>query len=136
MTRVLAVTLNEKHRIYPLPLLKKQPIINDSFNGLPLVVFSRKGMFSAVDEQWIDDSRRILAAVAYDRRYKNKVLKFKFVQGKIIDEETETEWNILGRAIAGPLKGVKLKSVDRGVHFSFAWLAFQPQSEIYSLKNK
>jgi len=133
MTRVLAVTKNPKHRIYPLPMLKSTPIINDNFNGLPLVVFSKKGMFSAVDEQWIDDSRRIAAAVAYDRRYKNKVLTFKFVQNKIIDEHTKSEWNILGHAIAGPLKGVKLKSVDRGVHFSFAWLAFQPQSEIYSV---
>ncbi|VAW98176.1 hypothetical protein MNBD_GAMMA23-17 [hydrothermal vent metagenome] len=134
MTRVLAVTRNEKHRIYPLPLLKKLPIINDVFNDTPLVVFSKKGMFSAVDEQWIDDSRRIPAAVAYDRRYKNKILKFKLVQGKIIDEQTKTEWNILGHAIAGPLKGVKLQSVDRGVHFSFAWLAFQAQSEIYTNK--
>ncbi len=132
MTRVLAVTRNKKHRIYPLPVLKINPVINDTFNGLPLVVFSKKGMFSAVDKQWIDDSRRIPAAVAYDRRYQNRVLTFQSVQSKILDTQTHSEWNILGHAISGPLNGAKLKSVGRGVHFSFAWLAFQPQSDIYS----
>ena len=134
MMRVLAISRKGKHRIYPLSSLKNKPIINDIFNGLALVVFSKKGMLSVVDEQWIEDSRHIAAAVAYDRRYQNKVLTFRLVKGKILDEQTLSEWNILGHALSGPLKGAKLEPVDRGVHFSFAWLAFQPHSDIYSIK--
>jgi len=33
-------------------------------------------------------------------------------------------------AVAGPLKGRRLAAVDSGVHFAFAWLAFNPDSEI------
>jgi len=132
MIRVLAVTKNKQHRVYPLPVLKNNPVINDTFNGMPLVVFSKKGMFSAVDEQWIDESKQIVAAVAYQRRYQNKILSFDLIKGQIRDKQTKSVWNILGHAIAGPLKGAKLKSVDRGVHFSFAWFAFQPQSQVYS----
>jgi hypothetical protein len=32
--------------------------------------------------------------------------------------------------VAGPLKGKRLLPVESGVHFAFAWLAFNPESEI------
>ena len=35
-------------------------------------------------------------------------------------------------AVAGPLKGKRLPSLDSGVHFAFAWLAFNPDSEIFA----
>ncbi|MGH8691617.1 MAG: DUF3179 domain-containing (seleno)protein [Burkholderiales bacterium] len=46
------------------------------------------------------------------------------------DVQTGSEWNVLGEAAAGPLKGKRLPAMDSGVHFAFAWLAFNPQSEI------
>ena len=41
---------------------------------------------------------------------------------------------VFDRRVAGAvldLKGARLKPVDSGVHFAFAWLAFNPASEIY-----
>ena len=72
----------------------------------------------------------IPTATAFGRRLDGKVLDFVFTDGKYLDSATGSEWNILGEAVAGPLKGKRLPSVDSGVHFAFAWLAFNPASEI------
>jgi len=48
-----------------------------------------------------------------------------------VDRETGSQWNILGQAIAGPLRGKQLKPVVHAQHFAFAWLAFRPESKIW-----
>lgn len=48
---------------------------------------------------------------------------FAFREGKRFDSQTGSEWNLLGEAVAGPLKGKCLPAVESGVHFAFAWLA-------------
>jgi len=47
-----------------------------------------------------------------------------------VDTAAGSEWNLLGESVAGPLKGRRLPQLDSGVHFAFAWLAFNPASEI------
>ena len=132
MERVLGVTRGGKTRIYPFAALTATPIINDEVGGEPIAVFSQEGMLSALDAELIRDSRRVPAAAAYSRRLNERVLSLERRDGRILDRETGSEWDIFGRAVAGPLKGARLKPADGGVHFAFAWLAFNPQSEIYA----
>jgi hypothetical protein len=130
MERVLSVSAGGKHRLYALTLLERHPVANAELSGLPYVVFSKAGMASPLDSDRIEAGRPISAATAFERRIDGRVLKFDVREGKYIDTETGSEWNVLGEAVAGPLKGKRLPSVDSGVHFAFAWLAFNPQSEI------
>jgi hypothetical protein len=130
MERVLSVSAGGKHRLYPLTLLERHPVVNQEFSGLPYVVFAKGGMASPLDSQRIEAGRPIPAATAFERRLDGRVLKFDMREGKYIDAESGSEWNILGEAVAGPLKGQRLPGVDSGVHFAFAWLAFNPESEI------
>jgi hypothetical protein len=58
------------------------------------------------------------------------VLDFRFRDGSWVDTATGSRWNLFGEALDGPLKGRRLESVGKGVHFAFAWLAFRPESEI------
>lgn len=88
-------------------------------------------MHSPLDKGKINQSRKIPAATAYSRILENNTLEFFFRDNKIFDKSTGTQWNILGQAINGKLKGKRLKPVDSGVHFAFAWLAFKPNSKIY-----
>jgi hypothetical protein len=131
MERVLGVTHGGKTRIYPFAALAAAPVINDEVGGEPIAVLSQEGMLSALDAEIIRDSRRVPAAAAYSRRQNERVLSFERRDGRIVDRETGSEWDIFGRAVAGPSKGARLKPVDSGVHFAFAWLAFNPASEIY-----
>jgi len=59
-----------------------------------------------------------------------RVLEFAFRDGRWVDSVTGSEWNILGEAVAGPLKGRRLGAMVSGIHFAFAWLAFNPDSDI------
>jgi hypothetical protein len=97
---------------------------------LRYVVFAKSGMASPLDSERIEAGRAIPAATAFERRLDGKLLDFVFRDGKYLDSATGSEWNILGEAVAGALKGKRLPSLDSGVHFAFAWLAFNPESEI------
>jgi len=131
MERVLGVMSKGKIRIYPLTALSSQPVINDEVEGDPVVVFSRQGMLSALDAENIRESRQIPAAAAYSRNVRGRVLNFETAGSRVVDRETGSAWDLFGRATAGPMKGARLTPMDSGVHFAFAWLAFNPASEIY-----
>jgi hypothetical protein len=131
MERVLGVENGGKTRIYPFAALAAQRVINDEVGGEPIAVFSQEGLLSALDAAVIRDSRRVPAAAAYSRKLGSRVLHFEHRHERTVDRETGSEWDIFGRAVAGELKGARLRPADSGVHFAFAWLAFNPESEIY-----
>ncbi len=130
MERVLSVSAGGKHRLYPLSLLERHPVSNRELGGVPYVVFARTGMVSPLDADRIEAGRNIAAATAFDRRLDGRTLEFEFRDGHWADRGTGSRWNILGEAFAGPLKGKRLGGMASGVHFAFAWLAFNPDSEI------
>jgi hypothetical protein len=130
MERVLSVTTAGKHRLYPLTLLERHPVANRTLEGLPYVIFVKGGMASPLDEAQITEGRPIPAATAFERRLDGRILAFELRGGRYVDTETGSEWNVLGEAVSGPLKGKRLPAMDSGVHFAFAWLAFNPQTEI------
>ena len=131
MERVLNISLGDNNRLYPFQTLDKTPVINDEVNQIPVVVFSKMGTLSALDDTRIKDSRTIASATAWNRKLGDRVLNFELRKGAIIDRETQSQWNLLGSAVSGTLAGQQLKSVPSGVHFAFAWLAFNPDSSIY-----
>jgi hypothetical protein len=130
MERVLSLSAGGGHRLYPLSMLERHPVANRELGGVPYVVFARVGMASPLDARETADGRPIAAATAFERRLDERVLEFEAREGRFFDRGTGSEWNILGEAIAGPLAGRRLASMDSGVHFAFAWLAFNPGSEI------
>lgn len=132
MERVISVRNGERQRIYPFSLFKGQPVINDEF-GQPLVIFSKQGTLSVLDESDITNSRLIPSVTAFSRQLNGQTLNFQLVDGVLTDAETGSQWDLLGRAVRGPLRGQQLSPVDSGVYFAFAWLAFNPDTEIYGL---
>ncbi|MGY8779911.1 MAG: DUF3179 domain-containing (seleno)protein, partial [Longimicrobiales bacterium] len=56
------------------------------------------------------------------------------LNGKIVDTETGSEWQMDGVAINGPLEGRSLVPVAEAfVAFWFAWPAFYPDLELWSV---
>jgi len=133
MERALAIRYKGVQRLYPFRLFRKHKVISDDIVDMPIVIFAKEGTLSALDASQIVDSRRIPAVTAWSRKAGNEILQFKKTKEGILDTQTGSKWNILGQAIAGPLTGQQLEQVDSGVHFAFAWLAFNPDSEIYTL---
>lgn len=130
MERVLSVSAAGKHRLYPLSVLEHHQVTNAELTGIPYVVFAKPGMASPLDSARTDEGRPIPAATAFQRTLDGRVLDFALRDGRRVDVQTGSEWNLLGEAVVGPLKGKRLPAIDSGVHFAFAWLAFNPESEI------
>ena len=130
MERVLSIAAGGKQRVYPFAVLEKVAVINAELAGVPYVVFAKGGTASPLDTDRIAEGRAIPAATAFDRRLDGRVLEFRSRGGKTVDAATGSEWNPFGEAVSGPLRGKQLGRVDSGVHFAFAWLAFNPASEI------
>ena len=131
MERVINVRVGDQYRIYPFSRFKGRPIINDTFNGHALIVFSKNGTHSALDTRHISDGRPIRSVTAYRRTLNGTTLTFTAQGDRIVDEETGSEWNLFGQAISGKLAGHRLEPADSGIHFAFAWLAFNPETSIY-----
>jgi len=132
MERVVNVTVGNSHRLYPFSAFQTNPVINDTMQGIPLVVLSKPDAASPLDETSIANSKIIPSASAFRRQTKDRLLSFETHSERFFDLETGSEWNIFGEAIDGPLKGEQLDNIDSGIHFAFAWLVFHPESEIYS----
>ena len=106
-------------------------MINDKLGELNVAVFAKRGTLSVLDAGRIEEAREIPSANAYDRRLDGKLLEFEARDGRIVDTSTGSSWNLLGESTAGPLQGKRLRPLNGGVHFAFAWLAFRPDSEIW-----
>ena len=136
MERVLAVRHGSLMRIYPFSEIRKRGIINDELGGAPVVVFGRAGTLSALDAREISRSRLVPSATAFRRQWQGQRLNFERIDDVIRDKETGSKWNMFGSALEGPLRGASLTQIEGGVHFAFAWLAFNPETEIYGYSSE
>ena len=131
MERVLFVRYGEQQRLYPFGLVSELSVINDELGNLKIAIFGKHGTLSALDAEQIKNSKKIVSVTAWSRQLDDQILSFEFSDNQIRDRETGSHWNIMGKATSGPYIGRQLNGVDSGVHFAFAWLAFNPDSDIY-----
>jgi hypothetical protein len=111
-----------QYKAYKLQQIETQKVINDEINGKPITLFS---LHPALVR-------------AYDRMVEGKVLDFEYNANnnnsshKITDKQTGSEWNFEGIAVNGKMKGKQLLRLSFDEGFWFEWVAFHPQTQIYS----
>jgi hypothetical protein len=131
MERVVNVTLESVDVAYPLSVLSEMGVINDTQSGRDLVVFHKAGTSSALGAGVIAQGEDVGATGVFDPNLEGQTLSFTLDGERIVDEQTESTWNVLGQAIEGPLAGSSLAPIVHGDHFWFAWAAFKPDTIIY-----
>jgi hypothetical protein len=134
MARVLTVYLQAEAVAYPYDGLEQARVVNDVVADTPVVVIWQPGTVSPLDREGIAAGRDVGTGAAFARELEGSLLSFRFENGKIVDTETGSEWNVLGRALNGPLAGSQLASVVAVNHFWFSWAAFRPDTRIYKAK--
>jgi len=105
-------------KAWPLDQLKKQPVVNDTFDGVPiLIVFD-----ASTGTAW-----------SYERRVDGKSLDFTMRRdGIVVDRETGSTWHFArGAATAGPLKGTSLTPALGIVSYRRAWEQFHPHTKYW-----
>lgn len=100
-------------------------VVNLELDGIPLAVV------------W---DREAQAATAFVRVPTDVVggareaLTFTIQDGRLVDEETGTEWSLNGRGTVGTLQGAKLEiHPESMVGFWFAWSAFHPTTDVWTV---
>ncbi|MCJ7661090.1 MAG: DUF3179 domain-containing protein [Anaerolineales bacterium] len=131
MARVLTVELEGEAVAYPNEILKDVHVVNDTISETDVVVIWQAGTASALDEFLIVTSSDVGAANVYARELDGVPLTFFYDGSKIIDEQTGSEWNVLGQAVSGELAGKQLAPIVAVNHFWFSWAAFMPETRIY-----
>jgi hypothetical protein len=133
MERVAAVSLGGEDVAYAFSALRQRPAINDEVGGVPIAVVWAPGTSSALDDHRISRGRDVGATGVFDRRLNGQVLEFEaLAPGRFRDRATGSQFDLLGRAITGPLRGSQLKPVPHGNHFWFAWGVFRPATRVVS----
>jgi hypothetical protein len=128
--RVAAVFVGKETAVFPFSRLEREPVVNDEVGGDPVVVFFRRGVVSALDAPTIDDSRDVGTAAAFARRAGGRLLEFERRGKGYVDRQTGSSWDITGRAVAGRLRGERLRPVRHDEQFWFALAAFVPGARI------
>jgi hypothetical protein len=132
VARVLTVDLNGETVAYPYETLEDIQVVNDSVGDQPITIFWAAGTASALDSGTIASGRDVGTAAAFSRELDGLELNFNLSNGKIVDQATGSEWNVLGAAVAGELAGKQLSPVVSINHFWFSWAAFKPETRVYT----
>lgn len=131
MARVITVDAANDPVAYPYVILEEVRAVNDSVDGEPVAVFWDEGTASALDESSIDAGRDVGSAAVYARELGGETLTFRSEGDTVVDAQTGSEWNVLGEAVAGELRGERLEPVTSIDHFWFSWAAFRPETRVY-----
>ena len=117
---VLGIALDGAAKAYPFQSMADQPVINDLWAGMEiLVVFDRSSETGVVFERTVGGRSLSFQPVPED-------------SSLIRDQETGSNWQALtGRAIDGPLAGEALTRLPSNYSFWFAWSDFYPDSQLY-----
>ena len=134
MERVYTLALEDKAVAYPYRNFEQEHVINDTVGNNEIVVMWKGGTASALDANEIALGRDVGAVSAFYRGIEGGILTFVFDNGEIVDEQTNTVWNILGMGIEGELAGKQLLPAVGINHFWFSWAAFRPDTLIYGME--
>ena len=129
--RVVAVELNGEAVAYPFSLLEEERVVHDTVGGESIVVFLQPGTASALAEQNIAEARDVGASGVFLPEAAGRTLTFRADADGFVDDETGSRWNVLGKAVEGPLAGEELTPIVHGDHFWFAWAAFKPETRVF-----
>jgi hypothetical protein len=115
---VVGIENGGQYQAYKLQQIEKNKIINVEVNGKLIALIS---LYPSMVR-------------AYDRILDAKKLDFEYISSsnKILDKQTGSEWNFDGLAINGQLKGKHLMRLPFDEGFWLEWVAFHPQTRLYS----
>ncbi len=98
--------------------------------GQDVVMWHRPGQASALDSGTIADGVDIGTVGTFDPVLDGRRLHFSSDGDDVVDRETGSRWDVLGRAVAGPLRGSELEPSRHLDTFWFAWVSFHPDTSL------
>ncbi len=122
--------------------LAESGVAHIEVDGELVVLFSSPGLASALDTPQVADGAPVTATGAFVPEWEGQALTFRPLSGDAPtqdgaavaeDDQTGSRWNLLGRAVEGPLAGARLTAVPHLNTFWFAQAAFRPDTIVLRL---
>lgn len=116
---VIGVELNGDAVAYPYSALNKQPVVNDTLGGEPvLIVFNAETGAGAVFKRATGKGQTLTMS--------------QQTAATLADAETGSTWDsFTGVAVAGPLAGTQLTPIKNTSAFWFGWKDWYPHTRIF-----
>ena len=121
-TLVVGVRVNNAAKAYPLEALRKQNLILDELDGVPIFIVIGE------DKQSVRAFERIV-----DGRKLEIFLKPNAKVFTLVDAETGSVWDFQGNAVSGELQGKQLKKIAILNDYWFDWMTYNPKTSVYKL---
>ena len=127
--RVASVIVDGRSVAYPFSLLQEHPVINSTVDGRAIIIFfvggppspfpkqvdpiafSDIGSLTTLAKQSALSFRTVGSTAIFSPTVNGRSLTFEAREGEIVDLETGSRWDVLGRAVVGSLEGVRIAPV-------------------------
>jgi len=111
---VFALRLAGKAKVYPLEVLDKEPVVNDTLAGTKLVIVAN-------------------AATRTARAFERGAFRFRKGHGvmEVVETETGEVWSVEEEALVNHATGQRLPRLGGHIAYWFGWFAFYPDTEVY-----
>jgi hypothetical protein len=132
MTRLVGVADGDQAVAVTLDHLVDQRTVEIELHGRPVVVVWSPGQASALDTASIDDGRDVGQTAAFLAELDGQRLSLlpSGTDGRFVEAETGSVFDLRGRALDGPLQGQQLEAIPHDDTFWFVWVAFRPDTEL------
>jgi len=130
MTRLVGLTDGEDAAAVTLELLTERRTVETDLAGRRVVVLWAPGQASALDTSAIDAGRDVGQTAAFVAELDGRAVTLlpSGTDGRFLDRETGSVFDLRGRALDGPLAGRQLQPVAHDDTFWFVWVAFRPDT--------
>ena len=130
--RVVAVELDSGEAVaFPYGILREERVVDYSRGDHEMVIFFNPNTLSSFVDRTTLAFEEVGSSGVFNPNVDDQRLTFRPDGDKFLDNETGSEWNIIGEAIQGPLTGTTLTPVLHGDYFWFAYGAFRPDTIVY-----
>ena len=110
--------------------LAAEGVVEVELGAQDLVVWLQPGTASALEDTTVSGGRDVGATGVFDPVVDGRRLTFARTSDGFVDDQTSSRWDILGRAVDGPLHGTSLEGYPHVDTFWFAWAAFLPDTAV------
>ncbi len=132
MQRVVGVRSEEAARAWTLEAISdgEAAATNSEVGEVPVVIFWKSGQNSALDSGDIDEGRDVGSVGVFSPTVDGQDLTFVAEGDTFVDEQTNSIWDIAGRATAGELEGSALERIPHLDTFWFAWSTYAHETDL------
>ena len=123
---VIGLEDNGNHKAYLISDIENKKVVNDAIGNKQIALVSLEPFMVRVFD------RSIVQLESSDSQVTTLQLEYESSSNLLVNKETGTKWNFDGKAVEGSMKGISLMRLPLDEGFWFSWVAFHPDTEVYT----